>query len=112
MYAVPFSSAIRDAGNQVRHLVLSGELDMAAVPDLRRRLSECAGQSECLVVDMSGLTFLDSTGIHFLLDLNTLAERDGWSLRLVPGPPQIQRVLEIAGVTELLPWVGAERAAA
>jgi hypothetical protein len=46
MYAVPFSSAIRDAGNQVRHLVLSGELDMAAVPDLRRRLSECAGQSE------------------------------------------------------------------
>jgi anti-sigma B factor antagonist len=112
MYAVPFSSAIRDADNRVRHLVLSGELDMAAIPDLRHRLSECAGQFECLVVDMSGLTFLDSTGIHFLLDLKIRAERNGWSLRLVPGPPQVQRVLDVAGLTDLFRWAGAERAAA
>jgi anti-sigma B factor antagonist len=109
--AVPFSSSTRDAGNRVRHLVLSGELDMAAIPELRHRVSEGAGQFDCLVVDMSGLAFLDSTGIHFLLELKTCAERDGWILRVVPGPPQIQRVLEIAGVADLLPWVADQTAA-
>jgi anti-sigma B factor antagonist len=104
---VPFNAITRDAGNRVRHLVLSGELDMAAIPELRRRLSEGAGEFECLVVEMSGLTFLDSTGIHFLLDLHARAERDGWLLRIVPGPPEVQRVLEIAGVAEVLPWDGA-----
>lgn len=107
MNTVPFNSTTRDAGNRVRHLVLSGELDMAAIPELRHRLGEAPSQFECLVVDMSGLTFLDSTGIHFLLELHDRAERDGWILRVVPGPPQVQRVLEISGVAELLPWAGA-----
>lgn len=106
MSAVPFTSTTRDTRNRVRHLVLAGELDMAAIPELRRCLSEPAGQFECLVVDMSGLTFLDSTGIHFLLELHSRANRDGWVLRVVPGPAEVQRVLEIAGVAELLPWVG------
>jgi anti-sigma B factor antagonist len=105
--AVPFHSTTRDAGNRVRHLVLSGELDMAGIPELRRNLSEACSELECLVIDMSGLTFIDSTGIHFLLDMRSRAERDGWTLRVVPGPPQVQRVLEIAGVAELLPWADA-----
>jgi anti-sigma B factor antagonist len=105
--ALPFNSTTRDAGTRVRHLVLAGELDMAAIPELRLRLAEGAGEFECLVVDMSGLTFLDSTGIHFLLDLQTRADREGWILRVVPGPRQVQRVLEIAGVAETLPWAGS-----
>jgi anti-sigma B factor antagonist len=105
--AIPFHSSTRDAGNRVRHLVLSGELDMAAIPALHCTLGEASSELECLVVDMSGLTFLDSTGIHFLLDVQSRAERDGWILRVVPGPPQVQRVLEIAGVAELLPWADA-----
>src|SRR3954449_4210779 len=112
MNAVPFTATTRDASNRVRHLVLSGELDMAAAPELRRRLTDAAGQFECLVVDMSGLTFLDSTGIQFLVELHSLSERGGWMLQLVPGPPEVQRVLEIVGVAEMLPWVSTTAASA
>jgi len=104
--AVPFNSTTRESDNRVRHLVLSGELDMAALPELRR-LRDRGKQFDCLVVDMSGLTFLDSTGIHFLLDLFADAQREGWVLRIVPGPPEVQRVLEISGVAEVLPWAAA-----
>jgi anti-sigma B factor antagonist len=101
----PLSIEIRDAGNGVRHLVLAGELDLAAAPALERSLVQAPADSDCLVVDMSALTFLDSTGVHFLVQLNTAAERDGWLLRLVPGPPEVQRVLEIIGVADLLPFI-------
>ena len=107
MKTVPFTSTTREPDNRVRHLVLSGELDMAALPELRRPLLERGKQFDCLVVDMSGLTFLDSTGIHFLLDLFADAQREGWLLRIVPGPPQVQRVLELSGVAEVLPWASA-----
>jgi anti-sigma B factor antagonist len=101
----PLSIEVRDAGNGVQHLVLAGELDMAAAPELERSLVEAPADRDCLVLDMSALTFLDSTGIHFLVQLNAAAEREGWLLRLVPGPPEVQRVLEIVGVAELLPFI-------
>jgi anti-anti-sigma factor len=93
-----FSATVRDTRNGVRHLVLTGELDLAAKVQLERSVADGPGEAACLVVDMSGLTFLDSTGIHFLVGLTKRAERDGWKLSLVPGPERVQRVLEVAGL--------------
>lgn len=104
---VPFGATTRDPGDGVRHLVLSGELDLAAVPELEYRLADGAGGYDCLVVDMSALTFLGSTGIRFLLELIARAERDGRVLRVVPGPRQVQRVFEILGVSDRVPFVDA-----
>jgi anti-anti-sigma factor len=74
------------------------------VPELEYQLDRGAGGFDCLVVDMSGLTFLDSSGVRFLLELKARSEHDRSMLRIVPGPLQVRRGLEIAGVAELLPW--------
>jgi anti-sigma B factor antagonist len=56
-----------------------------------------------VVIDLRQLTFMDSTGVAALVAADRYARRDGWSLAIVKGPPQVQRVLEICGLTEVLP---------
>jgi anti-sigma B factor antagonist len=56
-----------------------------------------------VVIDLRQLTFLDSTGIAALVEADSYARRDGWNLAIVKGPPQVQRVLELCGLTEVLP---------
>ena len=85
-------------------LTLVGELDLATTPRLNQYLTTLARTHKGLVViDLRHLTFLDSTGVTALVAADSYARRDGWSLAIVKGPPQVQRVLEICGLTEVLP---------
>ena len=69
-------------------------------PRLNKYLSTLAQTHKGLIdIDLRQLTFLDSTGVA----ADSYARRDGWSLTIVKGPPQVQRVLEICGLTEVLP---------
>jgi anti-anti-sigma factor len=58
-------------------------------------------------LDLRGLKFIDSSGLHLILRYGQEAKRDGVSLEVVPGVPAVQRVFELAGVTALLPFVAA-----
>jgi anti-anti-sigma factor len=100
-----FSADVRRATNDVAHLVLGGELDMAGVDLLRRRALEAAKENACVVVDMSALAFIDSTGIVTLLELAQRAAADGWTLRLVPGPTAVQRPIALLGLDQHLPFL-------
>jgi anti-sigma B factor antagonist len=81
-----------------------GELDIATTPRLNKYLSTLAQTHHGLiVVDLRQLTFLDSTGVAALVAADSYGRRDGSSLAIVKGPPQVQRVLEICGLTEVLP---------
>jgi anti-sigma B factor antagonist len=97
-----------DDGRSV--LSLSGDLDMAAVPQLReeaeRRLSAADGAALCL--DLAGLTFLDSSGLGVLVELRTRARTQGveFELRNVPSGPA--RIIAIAGLAETLGLPPAE----
>jgi anti-anti-sigma factor len=53
------------------------------------------------------LTFIDSTGLRLVLEWDSVARRDGLRLRLRPGPPAVQRVFEVTGVIERLPFAVA-----
>lgn len=55
-------------------------------------------------LDLSGLTFMDSTGVRLLVNANTRARTDDCRLTLVRGPAAVQRVMELSGVDELLPF--------
>jgi anti-sigma B factor antagonist len=83
-------------------LRLSGELDLATVADIQRSVDAISGQApEHLVVDLSGVTFMDSSGIALLLQI--AATRPRTELR--NPTPLIRRVLEMTGLTETLPIV-------
>jgi anti-sigma B factor antagonist len=96
-------------------LVAGGELDFAASPQIRDRLTERidAGATR-LILDLSGATFVDSTAIGALVSVATLLnDLDGGSLLLVC-PDENRRVLrifEIAGVESLMAVHGSREEA-
>lgn len=88
-------------------ITLEGELDIATAPEVEAALRDAADEpapGPC-VLDLRALTFMDSSGLRAILSANGAARRDGWQLRLVAGPPAVQRVFEICGVTDGLRFV-------
>jgi anti-sigma B factor antagonist len=78
---------------------LRGSLDLATAPTVRAALSDAVDKgSRHLLVDLSHLEFLDSTGLGVLIGAHRRAtERDG-SLRLVVQDGPISRLLNITGL--------------
>jgi anti-anti-sigma factor len=85
---------------------LAGDFDMAATftvePALERALVE-PGVS-ALTLDLSNLRFIDSTGIGVLFRVEAEARSRGVALSIVPGPREVQRVFELAGLSDALPF--------
>ena len=82
-----------------------GELDLATVPSVDAQLAElCAAGFTRLVLDLRDVCFLDSTGIRMLLSWHGKSSADGVVFSVIPGPPVVERVLEIAGVAEILTY--------
>jgi anti-anti-sigma factor len=77
-------------------VALSGEFDLAGVErfeaELRRLESDSPG---VLVVDLSDLQFMDSSGLRALVMADQRARRTQRRLAIVPGPPAVRRVFEI-----------------
>jgi anti-sigma B factor antagonist len=83
-----------------------GEIDLATVGRVRRKIDECvAAGCERLVLDLRGVTFMDSTGLHLVLDAHAAAREEGWELLVVEGPGSVQRVFEVTGLRDRLPFV-------
>ena len=82
---------------------LSGELDLGnAYAFDRRMLTVEARHPTLIVVDLRGLTMLDSAGLARLVSAQRRARRGGWRLVLVRGGKIIQRVLQTTRLDELL----------
>jgi anti-sigma B factor antagonist len=89
---------------------LSGELDVLTTRQVRDRVAEFLGAGYgTIVIDLRGLTFIDSTGMRLLVGLHQHARRDGWRLSLIEGSRNIRRVFEIAGTSQVLPFTAAPR---
>ena len=83
--------------------VLKGELDMAGGEALVRRVTELAAASSGPVeIDMAEVEFIDSSGVRALLRLHEAAASSGRRMRVRNLTPDVQRLLDLIGVTELL----------
>lgn len=58
----------------------------------------------CLVLDLGRLSFIDSSGIHALIETHKRCAAQGTRLVITPGPRAVQRVFEICGLIEILPF--------
>jgi anti-anti-sigma factor len=84
-------------------ITLAGECDLALHERFGAVVREAlAARPECVVLDLSKLCFIDSTGIQVVVELSTGAARDGVRLVVCPGAPQVQRVFELCGLTSRL----------
>ncbi|RSS68507.1 STAS domain-containing protein [Streptomyces sp. WAC06614] len=80
-----------------------GEIDMEDGTGLRQDLTAALeGSREGLDVDLSEITFCDTTGLHILLDLDELARHAGKSLVLTALSRPVARLLYLSGVQQLL----------
>lgn len=80
---------------------LRGSLDLATAPTVRAALNEAAeqGSHELLIVDLSQLEFLDSTGLGVLIGAHRRAAERGASFRLIVSEGRIFRLLNITGLS-------------
>jgi anti-anti-sigma factor len=82
----------------------AGELDIATAPHLERALLHGRRAGETVILDLGGLTFIDSTGLRVIVRGAEAARREGWTLTIRPGPPPVQRIFDLAGIADALPF--------
>jgi anti-anti-sigma factor len=82
-------------------LVLTGELDRASAPTLEAEIERLCEAGICgLTLDLSQLTYIDPTGVAVVAFRSGLCKRRGVEVALIPGSRPVQRVFELAGVTD------------
>lgn len=94
----PFFACTRsNTGAGAAWVQVAGELDLAGAPRLAEVLRDALGEARLVVLDLRELTFLDSTGVHVIVDASIHARGDGRRLHLVHGPHRVQRVFALTG---------------
>jgi anti-sigma B factor antagonist len=89
-------------------LRLAGELNAESVHALERALEHgLDAHSRAVTLDLSELMFIDSTGLAAVVLVSRLCERDGRRLEIVPGPRAVQRLFEMTGLIDVLPFGAA-----
>jgi anti-sigma B factor antagonist len=87
-------------------LLLRGELDLSTVTKVQDALQRVEAEPPpVIVLDLSKLTFLDSTGLRCLVTADQRARDAGRRLVIVRGPDAVQRVFEITRLEERLEMV-------
>jgi anti-sigma B factor antagonist len=98
-------ASVRQDG-EVTVVSLTGELDISEVSRIEQQLMEVEEQRPpALVLDLSGLSFMDSSGLRLVLETDIRARRDGRRFAIVPGPDAVHRVFLIALLDKRLEFV-------
>jgi anti-sigma B factor antagonist len=81
---------------------VEGEIDFGSAPDLRVRLHQMiTSGAPRLVLDVSGVTFCDSSGLGVLVGARSLLLARGGTLAVVGATGQVDRLLRITGLERL-----------
>ena len=77
-----------------------GEIDMATAAEVQARLDEVreAGFTR-LVLDLRETTFIDSTGVHLVVEWQQRSRAERFTFAVVQGPEPVRRVFELTGAT-------------
>ena len=92
-----FSCTASHGGLDAAWVNVVGELDGTTAPELERTLRESQRRAHLTVLDLRELTFIDSAGVHTIVDASLRARKDGCRLVLVRGRPDIYRMFTLTG---------------
>jgi anti-anti-sigma factor len=75
---------------------VAGELDISTTPRLRQTLRACLLQARRVVLDLHEVEFIDSSGVHAIVDAGVRARQEGRRLVLVRVPAHVHRVFALS----------------
>lgn len=100
----PFRATVAEIGQDIALVSVSGELDLYVERQLRDALAAADKLgTPTVVIDLSGLSFMDSTACAIIVGEATRRRREGSQLVLVSNRNRASRVLEVAGIDRLIP---------
>jgi anti-anti-sigma factor len=89
-------------------IALEGEWDLATQIAARQAIGRAlADRPESLVLDLSRLDFIDSSGVHAVISLTRRTKRLNVEFLIIGGPEAVQRIFEICHLTNRLPFTDA-----
>jgi anti-sigma B factor antagonist len=100
----PFRVDVEELDDGVRAFNLTGELDHATAPELRRPLETALEEgARSLLIDLTDCSFIDSTGLSVIVHAHgRLSNGDGGRLEICCPDAQVRRLLEITGIDRAL----------
>jgi anti-anti-sigma factor len=88
-------------------VAVEGEVDLCAASLFGQSLAiAAASETHAIVLDLDQVSFMDSSGVHALLQFS-LSERGTGRLSLTRGSPQVRRLLDVTGVRRYLSFVAS-----
>jgi anti-sigma B factor antagonist len=89
----------------------AGEIDMSTVDVLKCELTRAREEGSTVLLDLSGVTFIDSTGLHLLLEASQSSAVSDWGFFVVRPSTAVLRLLAVSGTADLIMVAdpGAER---
>ncbi len=87
--------SIREEGGAVI-ATLQGDVDLEHSPKAREVLLDCVGRGQKVLVDLSGVKYIDSSGVASLVEAYQKAKKKNIAFALVSVNPAALRVLELA----------------
>ncbi len=106
--AGPFRIDIQPAADRVV-VALHGELDIATAPQVDADVAEAreANPGSTVVLDLRGITFIDSSGLRVLLRIREAAEAEGFGFTLIDGNGPVRRLLALTNLAGRFDYVEA-----
>jgi anti-anti-sigma factor len=102
---------VADIAQGAVRVTLKGRLDIGGAAQIDLTFNAVIGSQRGVVVDMSEVTFLASIGIRTLVLGAKQLQRRGGHLVVLSPHPDVEKVLEMTGVTDLLPIMRDEASA-
>jgi anti-sigma B factor antagonist len=103
---VNFSAETKSEADETIVLAFSGVLDLETVQAAETAFAAVEEeQPKRVVVDLSGVEFIDSTGLRLIVSADTRIRRNGRMLQFVKGPDRVHRVFRMTLMNERLAFI-------
>ena len=107
-----FELADEQLADDVRVITVTGEIHVTTAPEFSQRLNDAiAAGARGVVIDMSGVEFIDSTGLSVLLNALRRVTRQQGALALAVSNPTVLRLFEITRLDSTFDIVGTREEA-
>jgi anti-sigma B factor antagonist len=103
-FAHPRFSVLTETHGRASVIRTFGEVDIASAKSLEKEIrSAFESEAEAVLVDLSEVSFIDSTGLSVLVAMAAVSNSDGRRLRIVRVSPTVQRAFEVSGLRDSFP---------